>query len=182
MKNIKIISVISCVSIFLLTLALLTINNTFSFTNGEKKWDIHFESESKNVYIDETRIDFFKDLSIGDTYTLYVDVVNDGDYNGEIAKILSSNLRDYKIDDSDYTYNDFITYKISYEEDNDINSIKKDNKVSVFDNLKKNTRNKIRIDVTFDINKLNDQKLEYIRNHKNKLNISLYLQLDYNQI
>ena len=58
MKNIKIISIISCVSIFLLTLALLTINNTFSFVSGEKKWDIHFESDNKNTYIDETRIDF----------------------------------------------------------------------------------------------------------------------------
>ncbi len=182
MKNIKIISITSCISIFLLTLALLTINNTFSFIYGEKKWDIHFESDSTNTYIDETRIDFYKDLTVGEDYTLYVDIVNDGDYNGEIAKVLTSNLKDYKLDDSDYTYDDFITYTINYVEDNNTNSIKASDKVTSFDNLKKNTKNKIRIDVRFDINKLDSKKIEYLKNHNNKLNISLYLQLDYNQI
>ena len=182
MKNIKIISITSCVSIFLLTLALLTINNTFSLVNGEKKWDIHFESDNTNTYIDETRIDFYKDLTVGEDYNLDLDIVNDGDYNASLVKILSSELKDYKLDDSDYTYDDFITYSISYVEDNNVNSIKSSNNIATFDNLKKNTKNKIRINVRYDINKLDSQRIEYLKNHNNKLNISLYLQLDYNQI
>jgi hypothetical protein len=182
MKNIKWISLTTCVSIFLLTLALLTINQTFSLNNGDNKWDIHFESSSNNVYIDETRIDFYDSLTVGENYTLYVDVVNNGNYNSEISKVLTSDLKEYKLDDSDYTYDDFITYSISYDEDNDTNSIKSLNKVSTYDLLKANTKNKIRIDVRYDINKLDNEKLEYLKNHDNKLNISLYLQLNYKQM
>ena len=182
MKNIKWISITSCISIFLLTLALLTINNTFSFSSTEGKWDVHFESTNESVIIDDTRIDFYNTLKVGETYKLDVDVVNKGNYNAEIYKVIPADLKQYKLEDSDYTLDDFLSYSYNYEEDNNINSIKSSSKVSTFDILKANTKNKIAIEVKYDITKINNEKLEYLKNHDNKLNFSLYLQLNYKQM
>lgn len=174
MKNIKVISITTCVSIFLLTLALLTINKTFSFDNNDSKWDVHFETDNENVIIDDTRIDFYNTLKVGETYTLYVDVVNDGDYDSQIYKVLKSNLKDYSLEDSTYTYDDFLTYSVLYEDSLE--------KVNTFDSLSQKSKKRIRVDVRYDISKLDEKKYEYLRSHDNKLNFSLYLQLNYKQM
>ena len=114
MKNIKWISITSCISIFLLTLALLTINNTFSFSSIEGKWDVHFESANESVIIDDTRIDFYNTLKVGETYKLDVDVVNNGTYNTEIYKVIPADLKKYKLENSDYTLDDFLSYSYNY--------------------------------------------------------------------
>jgi hypothetical protein len=182
MKNIKLISIMSCISIFLLTLALLTINNTFSFNEDIKKWDIHFETDNNNVIINDSRVDYYTSLEYGNTYSLTLDIVNDGDYNGELFNILKTSLEDMKIDDSKYTYDDFLTYSITYDKDSDENTIKKHDKVSTFDALKSGTKNTIRIDIRYDENKMNQEKKDYLNSHENKLNINLYLQLAYKQV
>jgi hypothetical protein len=64
MKNVRVISIISCISIFLLTLALVTINQTFSFNEDSKKWDIHFESDNSEVIINDSRVDYYTKIGI----------------------------------------------------------------------------------------------------------------------
>ncbi len=182
MKNVRVISIISCISIFLLTLALVTINQTFSFNEDSKKWDIHFESDNSEVIINDSRVDYYTTLEYGNTYSLLLDVVNNGDYNAEIYDVIKSDLEDMKIDNSRYTYDDFITYSITYDKDSNVNSIKKHDKVSTFDALKSGSKNKIRVDVRFDEDKLNDEKKEFLNNNGNKLNINLSLQLAYKQV
>ena len=174
MKNIKVISLTTCVSIFLLTLALLTINKTFSFEKNDSRWDVHFETDNEFVIIDDTRIDFYNTLKVGENYTLYVDVVNDGDYDSQIYKVLKSNLKDYSLEDSTYTYDDFLTYSVLYEDSLE--------KVNTFDSLSQKSKKRIRVDVRYDISKLDEKKYEYLRSHDNKLNFSLYLQLNYKQM
>ena len=90
MKNVRVISIISCISIFLLTLALVTINQTFSFNEDSKKWDIHFESDNSEVIINDSRVDYYTTLEYGNTYSLLLDVVNNGDYNAEIYDVIKS--------------------------------------------------------------------------------------------
>ena len=71
---------------------------------------------------------------------------------------------------------------ITYDKDSNVNSIKKHDKVSTFDALKSGSKNKIRVDVRFDEDKLNDEKKEFLNNNDNKLNINLSLQLAYKQV
>lgn len=172
----------SCFSILLLTLALVTINKTFSFDDSEKKWDIHFESDNSNVIINDSRVDYYTTLEYGNTYTLLLDIVNNGDYNAEINNIMKTSLDDMKIDNSMYTYEDFITYSVTYDNDSEVNSIKKLDKVSTFDALKSNTKNKIRIDVRYNEEKLTKEKKEFLSKHDNKLSFNLSLQLAYKQV
>lgn len=172
----------SCFSILLLTLALLTINKTFSFNDVEKKWDIHFESDNKNVIINDSRVDYYTTLEYGSTYTLLLDIVNNGDYNAEINNIIKTSLEDMKIDNSKYTYEDFITYSVTYDKDSEVNSIKKLDKVSTFDVLKSKSKNIIRIDVRYNEEKLTKEKKEFLSKHDNKLSLNLSLQLAYKQV
>ena len=99
---------------------------------------------------------------------------SDGDYDSQIYKVLKSNLKDYSLEDSTYTYDDFLTYSVLYEDSLE--------KVNTFDSLSQKSKKRIRVDVRYDISKLDEKKYEYLRSHDNKLNFSLYLQLNYKQM
>ena len=182
MKNIKLISITSCISIFLLTIALLTINRTFSLNSNEKKWDIHFESNSSDVLINESRVDYTASVEYGSTYSLVLDIVNNGDYNAEIYKVIKTKLSDMKIPNSNYSYDDFFSYSITYENDNTTNGIKKLDRVSTLDLLNAKTTNKIRVDIRYDNEKIDEKKKDFLKQNNNTIKLNLFLQLSYEQI
>ena len=182
MKNIKLISITSCLAIFLLTVALLTINQTFSLNYNEKNWDIHFKTDSKDVIVNGERIDYYADVEYGKNYSLVLDVVNNGDYDADIYRVMKTDFSDMKIGNSSYSYDDFFSYSITYENDNTQNNIKKLDKLSTLDVLKAKTSNKIRIDIRYDNEKIDEKKKEFLNQNNNTIKLNLFLQLSYKQI
>lgn len=188
MKNIKLISLLSCVSIFLLTVALLTVNSTFSLGEDSINWNINLKTDEENVIIDDTRIDFFKTLGINETYSFELDVNNDGNKDAKILRAIKSDLSEYVVGTSTttnktYYLKDYIRYTVTYLEDNKANDIHANDKVQTFDYLKKNTTNKIKIEVSFKSEDITPDELSVLNafNANDTLDISLYLHLDYTE-
>ena len=189
MKNVKIFSLLSCISIFLLTVAVLTVNNTFSLEDDEANWNISLYTTEENVIIDKTRIDFYKTLGINESYSFELDVINGGNKDAEILRAIKSNLSDYVVGTSSttnktYYLSDYIKYNVTYLETNKTNDVFSNDKVQSFDHLKANTTNKIKVEISLSGNDVTQDELSVLHslNESNKLDISLYLHLDYTEL
>ncbi len=188
MKNIKVLSMISCVAIILLTVAIITLNSTFSLPENDN-FKVVLNTDEERVFIDGTRIDFFHTLKIDEKYSFTIDVTNKGNIDTEIFKAIKSNLSDYVIGTSEKTNNtyrlsDYITFNVYYESDNEENGIHKNDRLNTYDYLKKGTTNKIKVDLEMKREDVTQDEVRVLRDtfKKESIDFSLYLQLVFTEL
>ena len=188
MKNIKVLSMISCVAILLMTTAIVTLNSTFSLSENDK-FKVVLSTDEERVFIDGTRVDFFYTLGVNEKYSFTIDVTNKGNIDAEIFKAIKSNLSDYVVGTSSKTNNtyrlsDYITFNVYYESDNEENGIHKNDRLNTYDYLKKGTTNKIKVDLEMKREDVTQDEMRVIRDifKRESIDFSLYLQLVFSEL
>ena len=188
MKNIKVLSMISCVAILLLTVAIITLNSTFSLPESEN-FKVVLNTDEERVFIDGTRVDFFHTLGINEKYSFTIDVINKGNIDAEVFKAIKSNLSDYVVGTSAKTNNtyklsDYITFNVYYESDNETNGIHKDDRLNTYDYLRKGTTNKIKVDLEMKKDDVTQDEMRVLRDtfKRESIDFSLYLQLVFTEL
>lgn len=191
----KIIACLLCLSIMLLTIGLYTAFASITFaspSHGPVKYDVYFSEVGTNKDLESRAIVNNNRIDLGVTFTDYGQVLlsttslnNDSDVDTKLAELFMTRLEDVKVGKSDitgleYSLNDFISFKVYYEFDSDINNVKTPNSVTVGDMLRRNTANNVIIKVAFkeEHQLTKDQKHVFEQLNK-ELNVNLYLEAIY---
>lgn len=176
----RVFSSLFAFSSILLAVAFFTISNSFSLPGAKtvyNDWDVHFTepitqgAEGKTVVTND-KIDINVSLkNRGDTYQIFTDLENAGDINARITGINMTDLSNMKVGTSDitgktYYYSDYVSFTVSYLNNNQINNIIVDTPIKIGDTINRKTKNGILITVKYkDFNRLTEDQIEVLKSN-----------------
>ena len=192
----KTIAYLLCISIILLVIGLYTAFASISFASpsrGPVKYDVYFSEVGTNKDVDNRVIVNNNRIDLGINFTFYgqelianTSLNNDSDVDTTLAELYMTNLEDIKVGKSDitgieYSLSDYISYRVYYEFDSEINNIKAPNSVTVGDMLKKNTTNNVVIKVAFkEEHQLTKDQIHVFEKQLNReIDVDLFLEAIY---
>ena len=191
----RIIAWLLCISIFLLTIGLYTAFSSISFanpSNGPVKYDVYFSEVGTNKELDNRAIVNNNRIDLGMTFTEYgqelhavTNINNDSDVDTKLAELNMTKIEDVVVGKSDitgieYKLSDFISFRIYYEQDSEVNDLKTPNSVTVGDMLRRGTTGNVAIKVALkeEYQLTKDQKHVFEQLNK-ELNVNLYIEAIY---
>lgn len=186
----KWISRFCAVSAVLLLAAVFTISDTFSFPSTKsvvKYWDVYFaepmvENDNGRVIVNNDRLLVGVKLNKENpSYSFFTSINNDGDFDAKLNDFIVTDLSKIKVGTSTstgntYTMADYVTITTTYMDDNNVNNIRKGEKVKNGDILIRTTKNNL--SVVISLNKNIDSDKEFVLREYLNSNIELNITID----